>query len=49
MPLNKIKELENKRINPINLALYSDYILNSTTHGLGYRTKKKKHYILLKL
>ena len=40
MPLNKLLE-QDKRIKPTNLALYSDYILSSTIHGLGYGNKKK--------
>lgn len=41
MPISKIQEIENKRIEPVKLALYSDYIINSTLHGLGYKNKEK--------
>ena len=48
MPLGELKK-SNSRIQPTNLALYSDYILGSTMHGLGYGTKEKAEKTLKKI
>ncbi len=39
MPMSKI--LKNKKIKPLNLSLFSDYNPKTTTHGLGFKNKKK--------
>ena len=39
MPMSKI--LKNKNIKPLNLSLFSDYNPKTTTHGLGFKNKKK--------
>lgn len=49
MPISQIQNQENARIKPINLALYSDYIIGSTIHGLGYGTKEKALYTIKKI
>ncbi len=38
-PLKKF--LQNKKIKPLNLSLYSDYNPKTTTHGLGFKNKEK--------
>ena len=42
MPMSKI--LKNKKIKPLNLSLFSDYNPKTTTHGLGFKDKKKALY-----
>ena len=44
MPMSKI--LKNKKIKPLNLSLFSDYNPKTTTHGLGFKDKKKALYTL---
>ena len=44
MPMSKI--LRNKKIKPLNLSLFSDYNLKTTTHGLGFKDKEKALYTI---
>ena len=44
MPMSKI--LKNKKIKPLNLSLFSDYNPKTTTHGSGFKDKKKALYTL---
>ena len=39
MPLSKV--LEDKKIKPLNLSLFSDYNPKTTTQGLGFKDKEK--------
>ena len=39
MPISK--KIQNKKIKPINLSLFSDYNPKTTTHGLGFKNKQK--------
>ncbi len=39
MPMSEI--LKKKNIKPLNLSLFSDYNPKTTTHGLGFKNKKK--------
>ena len=47
MPISN--SLEQKRINPINLSLYSDYDPKTTTQGLGFKDKEKALYTVNKI
>ena len=42
MPMSKI--LNNKKIKPLNLSLFSDYNPKTTTYGLGFKDKEKALY-----
>ena len=42
MPMAKI--LNNKKIKPLNLSLFSDYNPKTTTYGLGFKDKAKALY-----
>lgn len=44
MPMSK--ELKSKKIQPINLSLYSDYTPETTLKGLGFRNKEKAIYTI---
>ena len=44
MPMSKV--LKDKKIKPLNLSLFSDYNPKTTTHGLGFKDKKKALYTL---
>ena len=39
MPLREL--INKKKFNPLNLSLFSDYNPKTTTHGLGFKDKKK--------
>ena len=47
MPISK--SLEQKKIKPINLSLYSDYNPKTTTQGLGFKNKEKALYTVNKI
>ena len=44
MPMSKI--LNNKKIKPLNLSLFSDYNPKTTTYGLGFKDKEKALYTI---
>ena len=44
MPITKI--LNNKKIQPLNLSLFSDYNPKTTTYGLGYKNKDKAQFTI---
>jgi hypothetical protein len=48
MPMGKLRR-KNKKINPTNLSLYSDYNKKTTTPGLGFKNKEKAKYTLKKI
>ena len=44
MPMGKLKN--NKKFNPTNLSLYSDYNKETTVKGLGFKNKEKALYTI---
>jgi len=43
-PMSKL--LKNKKINPLNLSLFSDYNPKTTTYGLGFKDREKAIYTI---